>query len=183
MRVAVIKSNGYIDTKIERLLTFHKIKGDFITRFTRNSLKMYDTVIFTYKNNIPNLPKVLESIVLEQKIFVIYVNSTLSTGEFYNLLNNLYFSMINVQNMEIEFLSVLTNSLKYIREINAYKLKNEQLNNELNTIKLVNKAKNILISKGLSEADSHKFIQRKAMDLRLSKKQTANLIIENKIDI
>ncbi len=183
MRVAVIKSNGYIDTKIERLLTLNKINGDFITKFTRNSLKLYDIVIFSYKNNIPNLPKVLESIVLEQKIFVIYVNSTLSTGEFYNLLNNLYFSMINVQNMEIEFLSVLTNSLKYIREINAYKLKNEQLNNELNTIKLVNKAKNILISKGLSEADSHKFIQRKAMDLRLSKKQTANLIIENKIDI
>ena len=183
MRVAVIKSNGYIDTRIEKLLSFNKIKGDFITRFTRNSLKMYDTVIFTYKNNIPNLPKVLESIVLEQKIFVIYVNSTLSTGEFYNVLNNLYFSMINIQNLEIEFISVLNNSLKYIREINSYKLKNEQLINELDTIKLVNKAKTVLISKGLSEADSHKFIQRKAMDLRLSKKQTANLIIENKIDI
>ena len=183
MRVAVIKSNGYIDTRIEKLLSFNKIKGDFITRFTRNSLKMYDTVIFTYKNNIPNLPKVLESIVLEQKIFVIYVNSTLSTGEFYNVLNNLYFSMINIQNLEIEFISVLNNSLKYIREINSYKLKNEQLINELDTLKLVNKAKIVLISKGLSEADSHKFIQRKAMDLRLSKKQTANLIIENKIDI
>ena len=183
MRVAVIRSNGYIDTRIEKLLSFNKIKGDFITRFTRNSLKMYDTVIFTYKNNIPNLPKVLESIVLEQKIFVIYVNSTLSTGEFYNVLNNLYFSMINIQNLEIEFISVLNNSLKYIREINSYKLKNEQLINELDTIKLVNKAKTVLISKGLSEADSHKFIQRKAMDLRLSKKQTANLIIENKIDI
>ena len=183
MRVAVIRSNGYIDTRIEKLLSFNKIKGDFITRFTRNSLKMYDTVIFTYKNNIPNLPKVLESIVLEQKIFVIYVNSTLSTGEFYNVLNNLYFSMINIQNLEIEFISVLNNSLKYIREINSYKLKNEQLINELDTIKLVNKAKTVLISKGLSEADSHKFIQRKAMNLRLSKKQTANLIIENKIDI
>jgi len=183
MRVAIIKSNGYIDTKIERLLKFNKIKGDFISKFTRNSLKMYDIVIFTYKNNIPNLSKVLESIVLEQKIFVIYVNNTLSTGEFYNLLNNLYFSVINEQNLEIEFSSIINNSLKYIQEINYYKRDNDSLKNQLETIKLVNKAKTILMTKGFSEADSHKFIQRSAMDLRLSKKQTANLIIDNKIDI
>ena len=183
MRVAVIKSNGYIDTKIERLLKFNKIKGDFISKFTRNSLKMYNIVVFTYKNNIPNLPKVLESIVLEQKIFVIYVNNTLSTGEFYNVLNNLFFSVINEQNLEIEFLSIINNSLKYIQEINHYRDENKLLKNQLNTLKLVNKAKTILMSKGLSEADSHKFIQRSAMDLRLSKKQTANLIIDNKIDI
>lgn len=183
MRVAVIRSNGYIDTKIERLLVFNKIKGDFLTKFTRNSLEMYDIVIFTYKNNIPNLPKVLESIILEQKIFVVYVNNTLSIGEFYNVLNNIYFGMINEQNIEIELLSVLKNSLKYIKEINIHKTKIKRLKNELDTLKLVNKAKTVLISKGLSEADSHKYIQKKAMDLRLSKKQTANLIIENKIDI
>ena len=183
MRVAIIRSNGYIDTKIERLLKTSKIKGDFLTKFTRNSLEMYDTVIFTYKNNIPNLPKVLESIVLEQKIFVIYVNNILSIGKFYNVLNDIYFSLINEHNIEIELISVLENSLKYIKEINHYKAKNKKLKNELDTLKLVNKAKTNLISKGLNEAEAHKFIQRKAMDLRLSKKQTANLIIDNKIDI
>ena len=183
MRVAVIKSNGYIDTKIERLLKLNKINGDFITKFTRNSLKLYDTVIFTYKNNIPNLPKVLESIVLEQKIFVIYVNNTLSTGKFYNVLNNLYFSVVNEQTIEIELSSILDNSLKYLKEINLVKAENMLLRNKLDTLILVNKAKTILIAKGLSEGDAHKFIQSKAMDLRLSKKQTANLIIKNKIDI
>ncbi len=183
MRVAVIKSNGYIDKKIERILMFNEINGDFISKFTRNSLKMYDTVIFTYKNNIPNLPKVLESVVLEQKIFVVYVNNTLSTGQFYNVLNNLYFSVISEQNLDIELLSILNNSLKYIKEINYYKAENELLKDKLDTSKLVNKAKIVLISKGLSEADAHKFIQRTAMDLRFSKKQTANLIIDNKIDI
>jgi len=47
---------------------------------------------------------------------------------------------------------------------------------------LINNAKLILSKKGYSEAASHQFIQKKAMDLRLSKKMTANLIIENKID-
>jgi len=183
MRVAVIKSNGYIDEKIKRILDFNKINGDFISKFTRNSLKIYDTVIFSYKNNILNLPKVLESIVLEQKIFVVFINNTLSTGEFYNILNDLYFSVINEQNLEVEFLSILNNSLKYIKEINFYKADNKQLKTKLETHIKINKAKYVLISKGFSEAEAHKFIQRTAMDLRSSKIQTANLIIENKIDI
>ena len=183
MRVAVIKSNGHIDKKIERLLAFNKIKGDFITKFTRNSLNAYDCVIFSYKNNIPNLPKVIESIVVERKILVVYVNSTSSTGEFYNVLNNLYFSVINEQTFEIELLSILNNSLKYLKEISRYKTENDQLRDDINTTKMINKAKRVLMSKGLSEAASHKFIQQKAMDLRLTKMQTANLVIENKIDI
>ena len=43
--------------------------------------------------------------------------------------------------------------------------------------------KRILISKGLSEAESHKLIQKTAMNYRLSKSEAANLIIKNKIDI
>ena len=183
MRVAVIKSNGYIDAKIGRLLSLNKIKGDFISKFTRNSLKLYNVVIFSYKNNIPNLPKVIESIVLEKKVLVIYVNKTLSTGQFFNVMNDLYFSVVDESSLEIELHSIINNSLKYLVEIAHYKALNESLDDKLETMKLVNKAKTILINKGLSEADSHKFIQRKAMDLRLSKKQTANLIIENKIDI
>jgi len=41
----------------------------------------------------------------------------------------------------------------------------------------------ILMNKGLNEADSHKFIVHKAMEMRLSKKKIVNLIIEEKIDL
>ena len=50
MRVAVIKSYGHIDVKIERLLTFNKIKGDFITKFTRIIQKIMCTTITTSIN-------------------------------------------------------------------------------------------------------------------------------------
>ncbi len=183
MRVAVIKSNGHIDHKIERLLSLNKINGDFITKFTINSLKKYEVIVFSYKNKIPNLPKILESIILEQSIFVVYINNTAAIGEFYNILDDLYFTMINEQNLEIEFLSVINNSLKYLKKINDYKDENKKLKNQLDTTKLVNNAKYILMSKGFNEAESHQFIQKIAMDQRLSKKMAANLIIENKIDI
>jgi response regulator NasT len=183
MRVAIIKNNGHIDKRIERLLSYSEIKGDFISKFTRNSLNMYHCVIFTHKNNIQNLPKVIESIVLEKKILVIYINNTLSIGEFYNVMNDLYFSVINEQNLEIELLSVINNSVKYINEINRLNLEKDRVVEELKTINNVSKAKRSLMSKGFTEDEAHKFIQRKAMDLRLSKLETANLIIENKIDI
>ncbi len=182
MRVAVIKNGGNIDTKIDRILKSNKINGDFIDKFTRNSINRYDTIIFTYKNNIPNLSKVIEQIVLEKKILVIFINNKFSVGQFYNVLNNLYFSVVNDQTLDVELPSILKNTEKYIKEINFLNNELNYLKEQLNTINLVNNAKRFLSSKGYSEADSHQFIQKKSMDLRLSKKLTAELIINNKID-
>lgn len=182
MRVAVIKNSGNMDTKIERILKNNEINGDFIEKFTRDSLNMYDTIIFTYKNNIPNLSKVIEKIVLEKKILVIFINNKLSVGQFYNVLNDLYFSIVNEQTLDVELPFLLKNNEKYLKEIHSLNNEINTLKERLETINLINNAKRILSKKGYNEANSHQFIQKKAMDLRLSKKMTAALIIKNKID-
>jgi len=64
MRVAIIASNGYLDKRIERLLGSNNIKGDIMNKFTRNQIYAYDCVIFTHKNDIPNLPVLIERLVL-----------------------------------------------------------------------------------------------------------------------
>ncbi len=182
MRVAVIKNSGNMDIKIDRILKNSKINGDFIEKFTLNSIKKYDTIIFTYQNKILNLSKIIEQIVLEQKVLVIFINNKVSVGQFYNVLNNLYFSIVNEQSLDVELSNVLHLSEKYLKEI--FNLNSEifKLEGQINTINLINNAKRILSKKGYSEADSHQFIQKKAMDLRLSKKMTAERIIKNKID-
>lgn len=182
MRVAVIKNSGNINTKIERVLLNNKINGDFIDKFTRNSLNVYDTVIFTYKNDIPNLPKVIEQIVLEKKCNVIFISNNLSVGQYYNILNDLYFNIVNEQMLDIELPIVIKNSKKYLDEINKLSIEVNTLKERLDTLNLINKAKRILLDKGFNEAESHQFIQKQSMDLRLSKKMTAQRIIENKID-
>ncbi len=171
-----------MDTKIGRILKNNEINGDFIEKFTRDSINMYDTIIFTYKNSIPNLSKVIEQIVLEKKILVIFINNKLSVGQFYNVLNDLYFSMVNEQTLDIELPLLLRNNEKYLKEINFLNNEVNVLKERLETTNLINNAKRVLSKKGYSEADSHQFIQKKAMDLRLSKKMTAALIIKNKID-
>lgn len=182
MRVAIIKNSGNMDTKIERILRSNKINGDFMNKFTRDSINMYDVIIFTYKNKVPNLPKVIEQIVLEKKILVVFINNTLSVGQFYNLLNDVFFCIVNDQTLDIELPIILKNNLKFIKEINLLNMEVNLLKNRLETMNLINIAKRILSKKGYSEADSHQLIQKKSMDLRLSKKATATLIIENKID-
>ena len=182
MRVAVIKNGGNMDTKIDRILKDIKINGDFIEKFTTNSIKKYDTIIFTYQNKILNLSKVIEQIVLEKNILVIFINNKLSVGQFYNVLNDLYFSIVNEQSLDIELSNVLHLTDKYLKEISNLNSEVFKLKDQIDTINLINNAKRMLSNKGYSEAASHQFIQKTSMDLRLSKKMTAERIIKNMID-
>lgn len=183
MRVAIVKSDGHMSSRISRILADNGINGDIITKFTRQTILNYDSVIFTYQNNVPNMPKLLERIVLEKKIHVIYVTNTLSIGQFYNLFEDIYFNYIQEHKLEVVLSTIIRHTKKYLKSITRLQDDNERLKDEILLMKLTNKAKNLLMKKGLSEADAHKFIVQKSMDMRASKKKVVNLIIEEKIDI
>ena len=183
MRVAIVKSNGYLDGRISRVLTNNNIKGDVISKVVRSTITEYDALIFSYQNNIPNIPKVLEQIVLEKRVQVVYVTNTLSIGQFYNLFDDLYFHYIKEENIDFLLPRMLETSMKYLKKIRILEEENKQVKEDLLLIKNTNKAKRILIQKGLSEAEAHRFIIDKAMSMRVSKKRLVNLIIENRIDI
>jgi response regulator NasT len=183
MRVAIVKSNGHLDNRISRVLANNGINGDIITKFTRNTLNEYDTVVFTHQNSVPNMPKLLERIVLEKKIHVIYITNTPSIGQFYNLFDDIYFNYVQEHKIDLVLSTIIKHTKKYLKEISYLESKRLQVEEELDLLKSTNKAKRILIKKGLSEEDSHKFIVSKAMEMRVSKKKLVNLIIEEKIDI
>ena len=183
MRAAIVKSEGYLDSIITRILHNNGIKGDFITKANRSTFLQYDVIVFTYQNKIPNISKVIEQISLEKKIQVIYISSTMSTGAFYNLLDDLYFNFIEEKNIEVALPSIVKISAKFIKEITLLKEELVTTLSELDLIKRTAKAKRLLIKKGLSEDESHKFIINKAMEMRITKTKLVNLIIENRIDI
>jgi response regulator NasT len=183
MKVAIIKSGGYLDQRVLRLLGEYDINGDIITKLTRNVITDYDAVIFSYQCSISNMPKLFEQIVLEKRIQVVYITNTLSIGQFYNVVHDLYFNYVQEHKIDLILSTILRHTNKYLKQVAILRDKNDGLKEELKTLKLTNKAKRILINKGLSEEESHQFIIQKAMDLRVSKKRLVNLIIENKIDI
>ena len=183
MKAIIISSNGYLDKRIERVLSHNDIKGDITNRLSRSMLNVYDCVIFSHKNEIPNLPKVIEQIVLERKILVLFISNTPSIGQFYTVVNNLFFHIVKESTLDVELPVIIQSSVKYLKKINILEQDNTRIKDKLELVNLTNKAKRCLINKGLSEEESHQFIQRKSMDMRISKKKLVNLIIENKIDI
>lgn len=183
MRVAIIKGNGYLDGRISRILANNNINGDVITRVTRSTINEYNALIFTHQNQIPNLPKVLEQIVLEKRVQVLYITNTLSIGQFYNLFDDIFFNYIKEENIDFMIPRILEISRKYLSKITKLEEDSNRLKEDLSLYKNTSKAKRILIKKGLSEDESHRFIIDMAMTKRLSKKDIVNLIIENKIDI
>ena len=75
MRVAIMEAHGYLDKQIQRLLANHEIKGDIVPNLTRSVVQQYDVLVVTHKTDIPNVPVVLEQIILDGDINVIYVSN------------------------------------------------------------------------------------------------------------
>lgn len=183
MKIAVVRSNGMLDKKIERVLVNNNLKGEFIDRATFQTVMKYQYIIFSSDNNIPNLPKLIEQIVIEKKAIVLYVTKTLSVGQFYNVNQDLYFNIVNEGVIDVELKHAIEYAQKYIHYITNLQHDNARLKEQVNVMKLTNKAKRVLMSKGLNEEESHQFIQKRSMDMRIPRKKLVNLIIENKIDI
>lgn len=183
MRVVIVKSGGYLDNVVLRILSNNAINGDLVSKITRNTIIDYDAILFTYQNKIPNIPKLIEQIALEKQIQVFYISNTMAIGQFYNLINDIYFNFIEEMAIELSLPAILKTSVKFHKHIKMLQNDYKEARDELTLLKLTNKAKRILIKKGLSEEESHKFIINKAMELRIPKKKLVNLIIENKIDI
>lgn len=182
MKIAIVKCGGIVDKRIERILVSNKINGDFIDKVTRNIVLNYDYILFSQHNSLPNLPKVIERVVLEKKAIVLLITKALNIGQYYNIMNDNRFHTINEQNLEQELILTFTITNKYGGLIQSLSNENEILKNRITLLENTNKAKRKLMLKGLSEADAHNFIQRRAMDMRISKIELVNLIIKNNID-
>jgi response regulator NasT len=183
MKVAIVKSGEYLDNRIARVLAENGINGDFVDKVDRLILNSYHGIIFSYENKIPNISKLLEQIVLEKRIHVVYITNTTSIGQFYNLYDDIYFNYVQEFKLDVVLSTILRHTNKYLREIKHYEYQLDKTKSELDLLKATNKAKRILIDKGFSEADAHRYIIDKSMELRMTKKKLVNLIIEQKIDI
>ena len=183
MRVAVVATGGYLDRQITRTLKNHGINGDTVTSITRRVIEEHMVIVLSSNNEIPNLPVLVERLILEQNIHVVYINKTPSIGQFYNVMNDMYFHMIQEYTLEVE-LPLLVRTIEKLQKpyIRLVKQK-EDYKDQLETLKLTNRAKRMLMDHGYTEEEAHQYIQKTAMDNRLSKKRLVSLIIQNKIDI
>ena len=183
MRAAIIATGGHLDRQILRTLLTHGINGDIVSAITKRVIDEYGCVILSDHLKIPNLPVAVERLILEQSIHVIYIAQNPSIGPYYSVMNDMYFHHIQQFSIEVELPLLLRTIDKFDKPLQHMKNRHDEMQQKYDTIQLTNKAKRILIERGYSEEDAHQFIQKTAMDMRVSKKKLVSLIIENKIDI
>lgn len=183
MRVAIVATGGYLDKQLTRNLMNHGINGDIVTSITRRVIEEYMVVVLSSNNEIPNLPVLVERLILEQKIHVIYISKTPSIGQFYNVMNDMYFHLIQEYTLDVELPLLVRTIGKLHKPYSRLVKEKEEYKDQLETLKLTNRAKRILMDHRYTEEEAHQFIQKTAMDERISKKRLVSLIIQNKIDI
>lgn len=122
--------------------------------------------------------KLAKNIVMDSQCQVIFIVSKNIIEEMPGVLEN--FGIITMQtpiNLNI-FLNTLKLSVSSYRKLSALKNENEKLSKTLEDIKIINRAKLILVSQlRMSESEAHKYIEKKAMDLRITKRKVAESIL------
>ena len=78
-----------------------------------------------------------------------------------------------------EFLSVIRMASASSSRFRTVRRENEKLKQSLEDIKIINRAKLLLVSRlSMSEPEAHKYIEKQAMDLRLSRRDIADGILK-----
>lgn len=183
MRVAIVATGGPFDRQLQRVLFQHNINGDIVTTITPRVMEEYGCICLSDHNEIPNLPVLVERLILAKTLHVIYITQNPSIGQFYAVLNDMFFHRVNQFSMDVELPLLIRTIDKFNKPLQHLQHQHETINDKYETLRLTNKAKRILLDRGYTEEEAHQFIQKTAMDLRISKRRLVSLIIENKIDI
>lgn len=183
MNVAILQGPEQLNKQLLRSLQSHQIKGDLISQINKIVLIRYDFLIVSSEQR-PKIPsRVLEQIVLEKQIVLVYIHHQSNITDLHNLINDPYFLLVSKVSVIETLPSILLTIFKWQREVRVLKRELKETSLKLMDIQNNLKAKRILIKKGLSEIDAHNWIQKAAMDKRCKKSDIVNLIIEEKIDI
>jgi len=183
MKVAILQGQDPLAKQMLKSLQAYQINGDLVDKIDNRLLTMYDFLIVSSEQK-PKIPSsVLEQIVLQKQIVLIYIHHQSNLGNLYNLLDDPFFLPISKLNVIETLPSMLITIHKWQKEVGTLKRELKVTSRDLKELKNTLKAKRMLINKGMSEEEAHNWIQKVAMDRRCKKSDIVNLIIQESIDI
>lgn len=182
MNVAILQGKDQLNKQIIRSLQSHQIKGDLIDKITNKTLVSYDFLIVSSEQQPPIPIRVLEQIVLQKQIVLVFIHHQSNLNNLYNLLDDPFFLPVSKVNVIETLPSILITIFKWQKEVRALKTELETTSRVLKDNKNTLKAKRLLMNTGMSEEEAHSWIQKSAMEKRCKKSDVVNLIIKEKID-
>lgn len=141
-------------------------------------LSIKEEIIVISSYFVKSRSQVLDVLVNMNHNIVIYISDSLEYGLLYNVLDNPSFFLLSVDGIK-----ALNNIVKYMLNVRKKHEKSleeiRRLKDKAESMTLTQEAKLILIKeKNYQEEQAHKYIIKKAMELRKTKAEIAKMIIE-----
>lgn len=171
--------------KVKRTIKSYELKfcsQDINNNTVRKYLNQYNPIVLVIHHSVEcnNLSILLDYLITNKVIPIIYINNTSNYGQFYNVINDVYFTSIEENKLEQLLEIVLNIFIKLRIEFTLMNKKIIKLENKIKDDNLIVKAKlKLMKDLNLSEEESYKYILKKSMNQRKSKGQIAKKILES----
>ena len=141
--------------------------------FCLNSLA---DVILIHQSFMKNYT-LLHQLVATNRFLIIYLSKKNEAGSLYSIMNNSRFYLLNDLKYYCinEIIELMLRDIDFISSLEAER---DRYKDAVEEEKWIKKAKVMLLKKGYTEAEAYKFILKKSMDERITKKIAAKKIIE-----
>ena len=180
-QILVISNDSLFNNKLIRLK--HKFTFEYDQHMNIHTihrwLKQYHPKLLLIHPSANINLSLLDYFITHKIIPIIYVNTNINLGQFYNLTNDLFFIVVEISKVEHTLSHTISIMLKVEREYRLLLKKIIKLENKIYDDKLVTAAKRLLMEiKQMSEEEAYKYIQDEAMKSRVSKGIIAKQILE-----
>ncbi|MDF2699079.1 MAG: hypothetical protein K0Q49_635 [Haloplasmataceae bacterium] len=184
-KVLVLSNDNIFNMNIKRLVKSYLVEvttAEVNVNIINKTLKLYNpnVLIIHHTLKCSNISILLDYLVTNKVIPVIYINNVSNFGNIYNVMNDIYF--MNMDEMKIS--SLLEFGIDFFIKLGVqYSFLNkkvEQLEHKLEEEKYVLNAKfKLMKDKNMSEEEAYMFILKQSMDQRVSKVSIAKEILKN----
>lgn len=178
-KIAVlINKNEY---KLKQILNLKEYQVEYLDipllEFKQNLTKLRTDILIISKQYLANMINLLQMLVFNKEMLIIYISKNLEYGLLYNILNESNFILLEENNV-LAINDILRYAVKAYREIRLLNKKLIRLEDDLNSTNLVREAKlKIMKEKKLSEEEAYKYIINLAMQKRIKKSELSKQII------
>ncbi len=178
-RILVCLNDGLLKLRINRVLTIKNYQYDITDNpIKRDDLILYDIVLIHSSYRLANLHGFIENSILQELTTLIYISSNANSNPFRKLLDHPNIVFVDENKMDVELPLAIEMYKKYSQQLSKLNRENKKLIKSVDEMNLMNKCKRMIIKKGYSEEEAHKYILKFAMDNHIDKYEACNRLLE-----
>lgn len=177
-KILVCINDNLLKLRIQRLLSEKAYDFTITDRpVKRADLIQYDMTWIHSTYHLTDLFHFIENAVLQQVTTIVYITTNVNSNPFRRFHEHPNLIFVDEHKMDIELVAVIQMFEKYTKQIKQLTKENQTLSKQLEENTLMNRCKRILIQRGYSEEEAHKYIQKYAMDNHISKIEACNRLL------